>query len=328
MRRTFTISILAAALASSAVFGLAETPQKPAKKPAHAAKATPAAAKEPATKRASSHSGKAHKAAVKATGQKGQTRAAVSSKETEPVAHSSRKTQRTASSHLSRRQLRRLNAMANEPAHFERASMGREGFFMPAPLKGSYESLVRQNTKSEDEGLERIQDDEDLNDRIAQGFLVAVPVSSALMVNPSLPENRRTCRPWTASFLADLAHDHQSAFDRPLIVSSAVRTVDYQKKLMRVNGNAAAAEGDVASPHLTGGTIDIAKSGMSRKEIAWMRAWLLPLETSGKIDVEEEFRQACFHITVYKSYTATDTPEAEQLPVANESASNSATPGQ
>ena len=188
-----SISILAAALATSAAFGLAETPQKPAaKKPAHAAKATPAAAKEPATRRASSHSGKAHKAAVKTTSKKGQPHAVVASKETEPVARSSRKSKRVASSHLSRRQLRRLNAMANEPAHFERASMGREGFFMP-PLKGSYESLVRQNTKSEDEGLERIQDDDDLNDRIAQGFLVAVPVSSALMVNPSLP--RRIAAP-------------------------------------------------------------------------------------------------------------------------------------
>ena len=33
-----------------------------------------------------------------------------------------------------------------------------------------------------------------------------------------------------------------------------------------------------------------------------MRSWLLPLQTAGKIDVEEEFQQACFHITVYKSY--------------------------
>jgi hypothetical protein len=33
-----------------------------------------------------------------------------------------------------------------------------------------------------------------------------------------------------------------------------------------------------------------------------MRTHLLPLEQAGKIDVEEEFQQACFHITVYKSY--------------------------
>jgi len=58
----------------------------------------------------------------------------------------------------------------------------------------------------------------------------------------------------------------------------------------------------VVSPHLTGATIDIAKSGLGRQEIAWMRDWLLPLQQSGTIDVEEEFRQACFHITVYKNY--------------------------
>jgi hypothetical protein len=71
---------------------------------------------------------------------------------------------------------------------------------------------------------------------------------------------------------------------------------------MRTNGNAAPAEGDVVSPHLTGATVDIAKSGLSRQEMAWMRERLLALQSAGKIDVEEEFRQACFHITVYKVY--------------------------
>ncbi len=87
-------------------------------------------------------------------------------------------------------------------------------------------------------------------------------------------------------------------------MNSAVRTVEYQKRLMRQNGNAAAAEGDIVSPHLTGATIDIAKQGLSREEMAWMRSQLLGLQQAGKIDVEEEFAQACFHITVYKSYTS------------------------
>jgi len=41
---------------------------------------------------------------------------------------------------------------------------------------------------------------------------------------------------------------------------------------------------------------------MSVPEIAWMRAYLLPLMQAGKVDVEEEFQQACFHISVYGSY--------------------------
>jgi hypothetical protein len=170
------------------------------------------------------------------------------------------------------------------------------------PLRGSRESLIRQNERSEAEGLERIEDEADLNDRIARKLLVPLPVSSALMVNDNLPEEFRYCRPWTARFLADLARAHDAVFHRPIVVSSAVRTVAYQRRLERINGNAAPAEGDIVSPHLTGGTIDIAKEGLPRSELAWMRAWLKPLQAAGKIDVEEEFQQACFHITVYESY--------------------------
>lgn len=192
-----------------------------------------------------------------------------------------------------------------------------------SPLKGSLESLERQNQIAESEGLERILDDDDLNNRIAEKLLVPVPVSAGLAVNPALPENRRYCRPWTADFLTDLAEDHEARFHRPLVVTSAVRTVAYQQRLMRINGNAAAAEGDIASPHLTGATIDIGKKGMTRQELTWMRDWLLRLQVAGQIDVEEEFRQACFHITVYKTYDAppADSPlrkAAEPAPVAGE----------
>jgi hypothetical protein len=173
---------------------------------------------------------------------------------------------------------------------------------MPPPMRGSLTSLERQNEKAEAENLERIEDEDDLSDRIARKLLVPVPVSAALTVNENLPEHHRYCRPWTARFLADLARAHAAQFHGPLDVSSAVRTVEYQKRLMAVNGNAAAAEGDVVSPHLTGATIDIAKSGLTRQEIGWMRYWLQPLQAAGKIDEEEEFQQACFHITVYKSY--------------------------
>ncbi len=173
---------------------------------------------------------------------------------------------------------------------------------MPPSLRGTLESLERQNTKLDAEGLERIENESDLAERIAHKLLVPVPVSDALSVNADLPENHRYCRPWTASFLSDLANAHQAAFHKPLEVSSAVRTVEYQQRLMRSNGNAAPAEGDIVSPHLTGATVDIAKKGLTHAELEWMRKRLAALETAGKIDVEEEFRQACFHITVYKEY--------------------------
>lgn len=168
---------------------------------------------------------------------------------------------------------------------------------------------MRQNEKTEAEGLERIEDAADLNDRIARKLLVPLPASSALTVNAGLAEDLRYCRPWTANFLTDMARAHDATFHRPIIVSSAVRTVEYQRQLERRNGNAAPAEGDIVSPHLTGGTVDIAKAGLPRQEMAWIRAWLGQLQAAGKIDVEEEFKQACFHITVYQNYEPPTAPE-------------------
>lgn len=179
--------------------------------------------------------------------------------------------------------------------------------FVP-PLRGSLESLERQNQRDEAEGLVRIEDDAQLDRLEADRELVRVPVGYSLRVNPDLPADRRYCRPWTARFLADLARSHYARFHRALEVNSAVRTVAYQRELLQINGNAAPADGDLASPHLTGAAVDIGKKGMSFSQLSWMRAWLLPLQTAGKIDVEEEFYQSCFHITVYRSYAPPPPP--------------------
>jgi hypothetical protein len=186
---------------------------------------------------------------------------------------------------------------------------------LDAALRGSAESLQRQNARIEADGLTRIETESDLAERIAQKFLVPIPASSALSVNPDLSPSHRYCRPWTAQFLADLARAHDAIFHHPLLVSSAVRTVDYQQHLMRINGNAAPAEGDVVSPHLTGATVDIVKDGMGRRELDWMRSRLVTFEIAGKIDAEEEYQQACFHITVYKNYLPPPTIEHRSTPI-------------
>jgi hypothetical protein len=199
----------------------------------------------------------------------------------------------------------------------EKVSLDLRHLGSPAPLRGSYQSLERQNQRLEAEGLERIEDDRDLEGRIAHKVLVPLPASGNLSIYKDLPAQRRYCRPWTARFLSDLAAAHNRAFHRPIEVSSAVRTVDYQKRLMGSNGNAAPAEGDVVSPHLTGAAVDLPKDGYSRQELAWMRRRLLSLQQAGKIDVEEEFQQACFHVTVYKNYPArtADRPGTRPAPV-------------
>ncbi len=170
------------------------------------------------------------------------------------------------------------------------------------PMRGTHESLVRQNQRADQEGLARIQDDADITALLHHGLLVSLPTENGLHADPRLPENRRYCRPFTARFLADLSRAYYARFHTGLQVNSAVRTVDYQRHLLRINGNAAPADGDIASPHLTGATIDIAKKGLSPLQVEWMRSYLSPLERAGKVDVEEEFYQSCFHISVYQSY--------------------------
>jgi hypothetical protein len=258
----------------------------------HAAKAATASAHRKPAGRAVQASGRHHAAAtarVKAQGPNSRRRHQVS-----------RSVVLTRG--VERPRLRSVEEEASTPVILPSLYNKRGRLIVPPPLRGSHDILVRQNQVAERDGLDRIQSDDDLLAMRNQSLLVSLPTSNALQVDERLPLNRRYCRPWVAQFLATLARAHYAHFHTPLQVNSAVRTVEFQQHLIRINGNAAPAEGDIASPHLTGQAIDIAKHGLSRTEIAWLRGYLLPLVQEGKIDVEEEFQQACFHISVYKRY--------------------------
>jgi hypothetical protein len=212
-----------------------------------------------------------------------------------------------------RPQLDSVEEAASTPVILPALYNKRGRLIVPPPLKGSREILVHQNQVADHDGLTRIQNDDDLVAMRNQRLLVSLPASNALEVDERLPVNRRFCRPWTAQFLATMARAHYAHFHTALQVNSAVRTVEFQQHLMHINGNAAPAEGDTASPHLTGQAIDIAKHGLSLTEIAWMRGYLLPLVQEGKVDVEEEFQQSCFHISVYKRYLPSATTPRRTL---------------
>lgn len=171
-----------------------------------------------------------------------------------------------------------------------------------SPLRGTHASLVRQNERDRAEGLTRIKDEAELEAMVQEHDLVALPVSGDVQVDPRLARDRRYTRPWTAEFMLHLGRSFSHQFGEPLVITSAVRPASYQERLTWRNGNAAPANGEIASPHEFGATVDIGKKGMTARQMAWMRGYLLPLQEAGQIDVEEEFYQACFHVTVYKSY--------------------------
>jgi hypothetical protein len=173
-----------------------------------------------------------------------------------------------------------------------------------ASLKGSTSAMKCQNQEAAKQNLSRIIDDDTLERMKTEKDLVALPVNAHLRIDSGLAPKYRYCRPWTANFLQDLARDYFAKFKQPLQVNSAVRTVARQRELRKTNLNAARADGPVASSHLTGATVDIAKKDCSPEGLKWLREKLLALEKAGMVEATEENQQAVFHVMVYRSYRA------------------------
>ncbi len=169
-------------------------------------------------------------------------------------------------------------------------------------FRGSHELLVRENMQIDELQLPRITNDDELEQLEAAEELVPVADSTSLSVAGNLTPTRRYCRPWTRDFLQDFSAAYYAEFQKPITVTSLVRTAEQQKKLRRRNRNAAPQEGDTASTHLTGMTFDILKRGMTKKQKDWVNAYFLPLKQRGAIEPIEERRQPVFHVTVFNTY--------------------------
>ena len=170
-------------------------------------------------------------------------------------------------------------------------------------FKPTHESLLIQNAEIDRLELPRIQDETELEALKADGSLVPIIPSETLRIEHSLDPSRRYCRPWTRDFVDDLSQAYYNRFHEQIQVNSAVRTVKVQRKLRRHNRNAAPADGDTASSHLAGVTVDLQRRGMSRDQIAWMEHYLFYMKALGLVEPEEERRHWCFHIMVSGHYT-------------------------
>jgi Family of unknown function (DUF5715) len=169
-------------------------------------------------------------------------------------------------------------------------------------FRPSHESLLIQNAEIDRLELPRIQDETELEALKADGSLVAIVPSETLRIEHSLDPSRRYCRPWTRDFVQDLSQAYYHRFHDQIQVNSAVRTVKVQKKLRRHNRNAAPAEGDTASSHLAGVTVDLQRRGLSKEQVRWMEHYLFYMKSIGLVEPEEERRHWCFHIMVSGRY--------------------------
>lgn len=169
-------------------------------------------------------------------------------------------------------------------------------------FRPSHESLLIQNAEIDRLELPRIQDETELEALKADGSLLEIKAGETLRFDPRLDPSRRFCRPWTLEFVNDLSQAYYNRFHQQIQVNSAVRTVKVQKKLRRHNRNAAPADGDTASSHLAGVTVDLQRRGLSKEQLRWMQHYLFYMKSVGLVEPEEERRHWCFHIMVSGRY--------------------------
>ena len=170
-------------------------------------------------------------------------------------------------------------------------------------FRPSHESLLIQNAEIDRLELPRIEDETELEALKADGSLQEIISGDMLRFDPRLDPSRRYCRPWTRDFVGDLSQAFYNRFHQQIQVNSAVRTVKVQKKLRRHNRNAAPADGDTASSHLAGVTVDLQRRGMSKDQIRWMEHYLFYMKALGLVEPEEERHQWVFHIMVSGHYS-------------------------
>jgi uncharacterized protein DUF5715 len=169
-------------------------------------------------------------------------------------------------------------------------------------FRPSHESLLIQNAEVDRLNLPRIQDETELEALKADGSLLAIVPGESLRIDPRLDPSRRYCRAWTLNFVDDLSQAYFNRFHQQIQVNSAVRTVKVQKKLRRHNRNAAPWDGETASSHLAGVTVDLQRRGMSKEQIHWMEHYLFYMKALALVEPEEERRQWVFHIMVSGHY--------------------------
>lgn len=216
------------------------------------------------------------------------------------------------------------------PAHAQRRPRRPHKTGAAQVLRGSPAALARENAVADRWRLSRIRDRAELRRFIDRGLLVPIRPTPAYALDETLgeadPDHRELyahARPWVRAFLDDLlVEGHRLHGDR-FVITSMVRTVDYQRRLRREYAAAAGATGPRSrmSSHLTGSTLDIKIMGLSSAAAAWLRVRLVELERLGAVQATEEGSSSvCFHVMVFPDYerrarcrTRTDTrpyPEA------------------
>ena len=120
----------------------------------------------------------------------------------------------------------------------------------------------------------------------------------------SLPADRRALRgrlltfirPEAKAVVLEIAREYARVFDRPLPVTSLVRSYRYQTVLRRTNRNATAID---APPHSTGLAFDLLTRFMTAAEQEYLMAVVARLEDEGKVEALREGNRDHLHVFAF-----------------------------
>lgn len=185
------------------------------------------------------------------------------------------------------RQLRRRLAVLLGIAILVGEATANVTLFFPA----TRESVTSENARADALGLKRYTSTAEVAHDARIGILVPVPVK----VQGKLPKERRFVLPETAAFLTVLDERFHRETGHRLQVNSAVRPEVVQRRLCRRNKSAAPADGERASSHERGTTVDLSRR-MSKRDYRWLVLQLMYYRAIGKILVIEE--RHCLHVFV------------------------------
>jgi hypothetical protein len=122
------------------------------------------------------------------------------------------------------------------------------------------------------------------------------------------PEDRRALRgrlltflrPEARAVMEHIASDYAAAFDRPLPVTSLVRSYRYQHVLRRSNPNATTID---APPHSTGLAFDVLTRFMSATEQQYLMNVVARLEEEGRVEALNEANRDHIHVFAFADGT-------------------------
>jgi hypothetical protein len=117
-------------------------------------------------------------------------------------------------------------------------------------------------------------------------------------------------RPAALSVLEELGTAYQTKFDRPLPVTSLVRTEEYQR-LLRESGNPNAADVE-PPPHTTGFAFDIYYRFMTASEQEFVMGEIARLEREGRVEALRELRDH-YHVFAFSEGHRPDEKRVDKI---------------